>query len=91
MTTSTEEMSSEQRDKLLNQAYSAAQKDLREAHKEEFDSYRVKRSAELGIEWTPRKSKIELALETIENLLAENPEVTERLIERLAAKTNTPS
>ena len=73
-----------EKDKLMGQAYSAAQRDLREAHKDEFNGYYQKQLAERGIEWTPRKSKQEQALDQILTLLQENPELAERLIERLA-------
>ena len=92
MTTSTDEQTTEQasempqqeRDRLMSQAYGAAQKDLREAHKKEFDSYYQKRCAERGIEWTPRKSKEEQALDQVMDLLTEYPSIAEQLAERLA-------
>ena len=83
-TETTEEMTQQERDRLMSQAYGAAQKDLREAHKKEFDSYYQKRAAERGIEWTPKKSKQEQALDQITDLLQEYPEIAEQLAERLA-------
>lgn len=76
-------MDSATKDKLMGQAYSAAQKDLRLAHKDEFDGYYQKRCAERGIEWTPRKSKADQALDQITELLAAYPDIAEKLAERL--------
>lgn len=91
MTTSTDETKTEaveapqqERDRLMSQAYGAAQKDLREAHKKEFDGYYQQRCAERGIEWTPRKSKAEQALDQITDLLSEFPDIAEAVAERLA-------
>lgn len=83
-TSQADEMSQQERDRLMSQAYGAAQKDLREAHKPEFDRYYQKRCAERGIEWTPRKSKEEQALDTVMDLLSEYPGIAEQLAERLA-------
>jgi hypothetical protein len=81
-----EEISQSEKDKLMGQAYSAAQRDLREAHKDEFNGYYQKQCADRGIEWTPRKSKAEQALDTIQDLLTEYPGIAEALAERLAAQ-----
>jgi len=59
----TEEVSQSDRDKAMGQAYSAAQRDLRVAHQDEFNRYYQKQCADRGIEWTPRKSKAEQALD----------------------------
>lgn len=97
MSTSTEEavvvpdeISQSDRDKAMGQAYSAAQKELREAHKDEFNGYYQKQCALRGIEWTPRKSKAEQALDTIQDLLTEYPGIAEALAERLAAQAAEP-
>lgn len=90
MTATTEEQADQNgadkqdRDRLMSQAYGAAQKDLREAHKKEFDGYYQQRCAERGIEWTPRKSKQEQALDQVMDLLTEYPDIAETLAERLA-------
>lgn len=78
------EMTQQDRDRTMSQAYGAAQKDLREAHKPEFDKYYQQRCAERGIEWTPRKSKAEQALDQITDLLTEYPDIAEAVAERLA-------
>ena len=82
----TEEQSSSERDRLMSQAYGAAQKDLREKYKDEFNRYYQKRCAERGIEWTPRKSKQEQAMDQIIDLLSEYPDIAEQVAERLAAQ-----
>ena len=80
------EKTQQERDRLMSQAYGAAQKDLREKHKDEFNRYYQKQCADRGIEWTPRKSKQEQALDTVMDLLTEYPDITEALVERLAAQ-----
>jgi len=85
-TSTTEEVDAATRDRLLQQGYSRAMTDLREAHMDEFNELRVKRTAELGIEWTPRPSKEKLALDAIEILISENPGIAEALAERLAER-----
>ena len=85
-----DEISPADRDKAMGQAYSAAQRDLRIAHQDEFNVYYQKQCALRGIEWTPRKSKAEQALDTIQDLLAEYPGIAEQLAERLAAQAAEP-
>jgi hypothetical protein len=81
-----EDQSQSERDRLMSQAYGAAQKDLREKHRDEFNKFYQKRYAERGIEWTPRKSKAEQALDQITDLLSEYPDIAEQVAERLAAQ-----
>lgn len=83
MTAVNAEMDAAEKDKLMGQAYSAAQKDLREAHKDEFNGYYSKQCAARGIQWTPRKSKEEAALDQITELLGQFPDIAEKLAERL--------
>lgn len=85
-TPSTEEQETVERDKLMSKGYTAAQRDLREAHQDEFNQLYKKRLAELGIDWEPRKSKQELALDQITQLLTEFPDLAEKLAARLAAQ-----
>lgn len=82
MSTSTE-IPRDERDRLMTQAYSAAQKTLRAAHQEEFNSLYQKACRDRGIEWTPRKSKQEQALDQIQTLLSEYPDLASQLAERL--------
>ena len=83
-----EELDQGERDRLMGQAYSSAQRDLRTAHQDEFNGYYQKQCALRGIEWTPRKSKAEQALDTIQDLLTEYPGIAEALAERLAAQAS---
>jgi hypothetical protein len=78
------ELPRSERDKLMSAAYTAAQKDLREAHQDEFNGYYQKECAARGIEWTPRKSKQDQALDQIVVLLQEFPDLGEKLAARLA-------
>ena len=84
MTDAATETDTAEKDRLMGQAYSAATTELRTAHKDEFNGYYQKQLADRGIEWTPKKSKQEQALDQILTLLQENPTLAERLIERLA-------
>ena len=63
MSDSTTEMDQIERDKLMSKAYTTAQSDLRKTHQDEFNTLYQKRCAELGIQWEPRKSKQEQALD----------------------------
>lgn len=90
MTASTNgEVTKEDRDKLMSRAYGQAQKDLREAHQDEFNDYYQKRCAEHGIEWSPKPSKADAALNTILELLADNPTLSEKLAAKLAEQVGT--
>lgn len=86
----TDEQSQGERDRLMSQAYGAAQRELRTAHQDEFNGYYQKQCAERGIEWTPRKSKQEQALDQIQDLLTEFPDLATQLAERLAAQVVDP-
>lgn len=80
-----QEVDQSDRDKLMSKAYTTAQKDLRLAHKKEFDGYYQARCAELGIQWTPRRSKEEVALDQITELLSQYPDLAAKLAEKLAS------
>jgi hypothetical protein len=84
------ELSQQDRDRLMSQAYGVAQKRLREGHKDEFNGYYQEECASRGIEWTPRKSKQEQALDQIQDLLTEFPDLAEQLAARLAAQMVDP-
>jgi hypothetical protein len=75
-----------ERDRLMSKAYTTAQADLRKAHQDEFNGLYQKRCAEVGITWTPRKSKQDQALDTITELLSQYPDLGERLVERLSGQ-----
>lgn len=87
MTEVQEQYTAAERDRLMSKAYNQAQKDLREQHKDEFNGFYQKRCAEAGIDWTPKLSKEELALDTILKLLADNPAIAEKLADRLIVST----
>lgn len=88
VTTSTNgTMSKEERDKLMSAAYTAAQKDLREAHQDEFNTFYQKECAERGIDWTPRKSPQDKALDDIVTLLQQYPDLAERLAAKIAEQS----
>lgn len=73
-----------ERDRLMSQAYGVAQKRLREEHKDEFNGYYAEECRARGIEWVPKKSKQEQALDTITELLSTYPDLAEKLVHRLA-------
>ena len=93
MTDTPNTVDSTDRDAKLRQAYSLAAQELRTNHQKEFNDLRVKHSAALGVEWTPRPSKDERAEQELDRLLAENPALVERLASRVAppAETSTPT
>lgn len=61
------------RDQLLSRAYSASQRDLREAHPEEFNKYMEKHTAALGIDWKPKLTEEQRAEQEFQRLLEANP------------------
>jgi hypothetical protein len=85
MTDSTTEIDQVERDKLMSKAYTTAQSDLRKTHQDEFNALYQKRCAELGIQWEPRKSKQDQALDQMLTLLTEYPALAEKLAAKLAA------
>lgn len=83
MTDTETEIDAAERDRLLSQAYTTAQKRLREGHKDEFNTLYSEEAKKRGIDWQPRKSKSEQALDTITDLLQQHPDLAEKLAERL--------
>lgn len=67
------------RDALLRQAYSQASKDLRQTHREEFNELHRKHAIELGVDWEPRPTAEQKAAEQIEALLAQYPQLRDRV------------
>lgn len=82
MSDSTPETS--ERDALLRKAYTQATQDLREAYPEEFATFRGQRSKELGVDWSPRLSPSEKARQDLDRLIADHPELVDRLAEIVA-------
>lgn len=66
------------RDALLRKAYSAAAKELRENHRDEFNQLQQKHAKELGVEWSPRLNAEEKAAQQMEALFKEFPGLRER-------------
>lgn len=83
VTTETPEIDNAERDRLLSQAYTAAQKRLREENKDRFNVLYGEEAKARGIDWQPRKSKEEQALATIQELLEQYPGAAEKLAEQL--------
>jgi hypothetical protein len=82
----TESTGNAERDRLMSQAYGVAQKRLREAHKDEFNGYYAEECKARGIDWVPKKSKQEQALDQITGLLSAYPDLAEKLVERLSVQ-----
>lgn len=72
------------RDKVMSRCYGQAQTELRERYRDEFNGLYQKYLAANGIEWTPRPSPEQLALEQITKLLSEFPGLAERLADTLS-------
>lgn len=60
---------------LLRESYGAAEKRLREAHPDEFNKYRQEEAQERGLSWTPPKSKLDKARDTLREVFAEHPDL----------------
>lgn len=73
------ELSTAERQALINKADSAAYRALRKAHQQEFNQHKQKAAAELGLDWTPRASAEERARKQINALLSEHPELQAEL------------
>src|SRR5262245_7891697 len=76
----------QERERLLNQAYGAAQSRLRGAHKDEFNGYYSEEAASRGIEWSPKLSPEQKAERDMRELLAEFPHLAELLREPSAGE-----
>jgi len=72
-------MDKAERDRLLAVAYGRANRDLREQHSDEFNDLYKRWAREFGINWEPRLSKEDAALSQIQKLLAEFPELAEKI------------
>lgn len=68
-------------EKATNQrkAYGLAMKRLREAHREEFNTFMAEEAKTLGVDWKPRPTEAEKAAAELDALLAAHPELRERL------------
>ena len=79
MTTSPE-MTSEERDKRLQKAYTAATQRLRDAHRDEFNTLYETAATEQGVEWKPRQTAEQKAESEFDRLLAEYPHLKDRVV-----------
>lgn len=84
---STEPAPESGRNAALRKAYGAASQDLREAHRDEFDKFYEVRAQEAGVEWHPKPSAEQKAEQEFRRLLAEHPEVAERVLAESEATT----
>lgn len=64
-----------ERSKKLRKAYGNATTRLREAHRDEFDSLYSQEAESLGVEYTPRPSAEQKALQQLQALLDEYPQL----------------
>lgn len=72
-------MDDAERKSALRKAYGQATQDLRDKHRDEFNQQYAERAAEAGVEWNPRLSPEEKAAAEFDALLAEFPQLKERL------------
>lgn len=70
-----------ERKDLLRQAYGKATSQLRDAHRDEFNNLYSAAAAEAGVEWKPRLNEKERAEAQFDALIADFPELRERLAE----------
>ena len=68
------------RNSALRKAYGQASQDLREAHREEFDKFYETRASENGVEWHPKPNAEQKAEDALRRLLAEHPDVAQRVL-----------
>jgi hypothetical protein len=86
MTQTETELDPGERDKLMSRCYGQAQTELREHHRDEFNTLYQRYLKAVGIEWTPRPTPEQLALEQIQKYLTEFPGLAERLADTLASQ-----
>lgn len=63
----------------LNKAYGSASQELRDRHRDEFNTLYSEHARELGEEWHPRLTPEQRASEEFDALLAEFPHLADRL------------
>lgn len=73
------ELSEEARAKILRDAYSEAQRWLREKYKTEFNAKRQEIAAANGVEWEPPLSATERAMQQIRAMIEADPSLAERI------------
>jgi hypothetical protein len=67
------------RDTALTAAYNAANGRLRDAHRDEFNSYYAEEAKKRGQEWEPKLTPEQKAQQQVTDLFAEFPALRERL------------
>jgi hypothetical protein len=77
---STPELSNEERNALLKQAYSTSTSRLREENRAEFDRLYIEEAAKLGVVYTPKPSPEQKAKQDLEDLLAKFPHLRDQLV-----------
>jgi len=75
-----EEVKEPTRDQLLSRAYSAAARDLREAHPDEFAEYMEKHTAALGVNWQRKLTPDQVAEREFQRLMDTNPWLREKYL-----------
>lgn len=70
---------SQDKDKAMSAARSAATARLREAHQDEFNSLLVEEAKSRGIDWQPRKTAEQRAAEQLAALLEQYPHLADTL------------
>ncbi len=79
MTNTPEEMTSEERDRRLQKAYTSATQQLRESHRDEFNDLYQKAAADQGVDWQPRRTPEQKAEAEFDRLLEDYPHLADRL------------
>ena len=77
---STPELSNEDRNALLKQAYSISTSRLREENRAEFDRLYIEEAAKLGVTYTPKPTPEQKAKQELEDLLAKFPHLRDSLV-----------
>lgn len=67
------------RQQALNKAYGSASQELRDRHREEFNTLYSEHAKALGEEWHPRLTAEQRAAEEFDRLVAEFPFLADRL------------
>jgi hypothetical protein len=68
------------RDEALRQSYAQADKEVREAHLDEFNTRRQRIMRDLGHEWTPPLTERQRQEQEIREAIAKDPELAARLL-----------
>lgn len=81
------EISNEERQKRLGEARTAAQRQIRENHIDEFNEILAKEAKARGVEWQPRKTEEQKAADQIAALLEQHPGLKDQI---LGTEAGTP-